>query len=130
MSIASLLKLRAHNLEFSLAIRPHASSKPDHDLPTEIIVTLSGSDASGQPHETRHAVTHRQGQMPLTSLGVVLLLERLTGLDGVPSTPPGLYFPYQRVDSATYHARLRAIGGEVLSLPTEHSFVQDNTPSR
>lgn len=54
--------------------------------------------------------------MPLTGLGVALVLERLTGLDGNPPTPAGLYFPYQLLDPTTYFARLKQIGGSVLKL--------------
>lgn len=54
--------------------------------------------------------------MPLTGLGVALILERLIGLDGKPATPPGLYFPYQLLDPATYLARLEQAGGKILEL--------------
>lgn len=53
--------------------------------------------------------------MPLTGLGVALVLERLAGLAG--DTPrPGLYFPAQLIDHSTYFDRLRASGGEVIEL--------------
>lgn len=45
-----------------------------------------------------------------------MVLERLTGVDGHPATPPGLYFPYQSLDPTAYFARLRKSGGEILSL--------------
>jgi hypothetical protein len=45
-----------------------------------------------------------------------MVLERLTGLDGHPPTPPGLYFPYQLLDATVYLARLSQMGGEVLTL--------------
>jgi hypothetical protein len=54
--------------------------------------------------------------MPLTGLGVALLLERLLGLDGQPAVPQGLYFPYQLLEPATYLARLQQIGGQLLTL--------------
>jgi hypothetical protein len=54
--------------------------------------------------------------MPLTGLGVAMVLERPVGLDGDPATAPGLYFPYQLLDPATYLARLEQIGGRVLTL--------------
>lgn len=54
--------------------------------------------------------------MPLTGLGVAMVLERLVGLNGNPAIPAGLYFPYQLLDSTAYFARLKQIGGMVLTL--------------
>jgi hypothetical protein len=45
-----------------------------------------------------------------------MLLERLTGLDGQPPAPAGLYFPYQLLEPAAYFARLEQSGGMVLPL--------------
>ena len=67
-------------------------------MSTEIIIELAGEDHAGRPLRTRHAVVHPEGQMPLTGLGVAMVLERLVGLDGKPPTPAGLYFPYQLLD--------------------------------
>ena len=39
-------------------------------------------DRVGRPLRARRAVVHPEGQMPLTGLGVAMLLERLVGLDG------------------------------------------------
>lgn len=54
--------------------------------------------------------------MPLTSLGVAMILERLIGLDGSPVTPAGLYFPYQLLEPGAYFARLKQAGGLILKL--------------
>ena len=54
--------------------------------------------------------------MPLTGLGVAMVLERLVGLDGHPAVAAGLYFPYQLLEPAAYLARLKHIGGAVLKL--------------
>ena len=54
--------------------------------------------------------------MPLTGLGVAMVLERLTGLDGHPAVPAGLYFPYQLLEPTAYLARLEQTGGTVLKL--------------
>ena len=45
-----------------------------------------------------------------------MILERLTGVDGQPATPPGLYFPYQILDHAAYLARLEQDGGSMVTL--------------
>lgn len=54
--------------------------------------------------------------MPLTGLGVAMVLERLVGLDDKPAALPGLYFPYQLLEPAAYFARLEEIGGTVMTL--------------
>ena len=56
--------------------------------------------------------------MPLTGMGVAMLLERLTGLAGEPVCA-GLYFPSQLMNAEDYMTRLKATGGEVRDL--DHS---------
>ncbi|ADO71720.1 hypothetical protein [Stigmatella aurantiaca] len=107
---------RAPNVQFSLAIGVSSTRRRGEQMSTEIIIELAGEDHAGQPLRTRHAVVHPEGQMPLTALGVAMLLERLIGLDGKPATPAGLYFPYQLLEPTAYFARLEQIGGRVLNL--------------
>ncbi|KZD07518.1 saccharopine dehydrogenase [Oceanibaculum pacificum] len=106
----------APNVQFNLATGVSSTRRRGQPMSTEIIIDLAGEDDAGQPLRTRHAVVHPDGQMPLTGLGVALVLERLLGLDGDPATPAGLYFPYQLLDPATYLARLEKIGGTVMAL--------------
>ena len=106
----------APNVRFDLAVGVSSSRRRGEPMSTEIVIELAGDDHAGRPMRTRHAVVHLGGQMPLTGLGVALVLERLTGLDGNPPTSAGLYFPYQLLDPATYFARLKQIGGSVLKL--------------
>lgn len=106
----------APNVQFKLAFGVSSSRRRGGPMSTEILIELAGEDYAGQPLRTRHAVVHPQGQMPLTGLGVALLLERLLGLDGQPAVPAGLYFPYQLLEPTTYLARLQQIGGQVLTL--------------
>ncbi|UOR07450.1 hypothetical protein MUN82_10210 [Hymenobacter aerilatus] len=106
----------APNVQFKLAFGVSSSRRQGEPMSTEILIDLAGEDHAGQPLRTRHAVVHPQGQMPLTALGVVLLLERLLGLDGQPAVPAGLYFPYQLLEPHAYLTRLRQIGGQVLTL--------------
>jgi hypothetical protein len=56
--------------------------------------------------------------MPLTALGVAMVLERLVGIDGEPAKPAGLYFPYQLLDPRDYFTRLERIGGTILRVAT------------
>jgi hypothetical protein len=109
----------APNVEFNLAIGVSSTRRRGEPLSTEIIIELSGEDHEGQPLRTRHAVVHPKGQMPLTGLGVSIVLERLTGLDGKPPPPAGLYFPYQLLEPANYFDRLKMIGGMILRLEVQ-----------
>jgi hypothetical protein len=106
----------APNVQFNLAIGVSSTRRRGEPKSTEIILELSGEDHAGQPLRTRQAVVHRGGAAPLTGLGVAMLLERLTGLDGQPPTPAGLYFPYQLLEPTAYFARLAQSGGLVLPL--------------
>jgi len=108
----------APNVSFNLALGVSSSRRRGEPMSTEIIVELSGDDRNGQPLRTRHAIMHPEGQMPLTGLGVAMLLERLAGIDGQPATPAGLYFPYQLLDPTAYFARLEQIGGQIVKLDT------------
>jgi len=106
----------ATDVQFNLALGMSSSRRAGKGMSTEIIIELAGYDHEGKPLHTRHAVVHPEGQMPLTGLGVAMLIERLTGLDGNTPSQPGLYFPYQLLEPALYLARLKEIGGEVLEL--------------
>jgi hypothetical protein len=106
----------APNVQFNLALGVSSTRRRGDPKSTEIILELSGEDHAGQPLRTRQAVVHRGGAAPLTGLGVAMLLERLTGLDGQPPAPAGLYFPYQLLEPTAYFARLEQSGGLVLPL--------------
>ena len=106
----------APNVQFNLATGVSSTRRRGEPKSTEIIIELAGEDHAGQPLRTRHAVVHPEGAAPLTGLGVAMILERLTGLDGQLSTPAGLYFPYQLLDPTAYFARLHQSGGQVLPL--------------
>ena len=110
----------APNIQLNLATGTSSTrdgGTPDTEsMPTEIIIELTGRDHAGQPLKTRHAIVHPKGQMPLTGLGVAMILERLLGLDGNPPAKPGLYFPYQLLEADAYFKRLETIGGSVLTL--------------
>jgi hypothetical protein len=106
----------APNVEFNLAQGVTSSRRRGEPMSTEIIIELAGEDPAGRPLRTRHAVVHPEGQVPLTGLGVALLLERVLGLDGKPATAPGLYFPYQLLEASAYFDRLRQVGGATLEL--------------
>lgn len=106
----------AANVQFNLAVGVTSTRRAGGPMSTEIVVELDGVDHAGRPRRTRHAVVHPEGQVPLTGLGVAMVLERLLGLDGQPATPPGLYFPYQLLEPTAYLARLQAVGGAVLTL--------------
>lgn len=106
----------APNVEFNLATGVSSTRRRGEPMSTEIIIELAGEDHAGQSLRTRHAIVHPEGQFPLTGLGVAMSLERLTGLDGHPATPAGLYFPYQLLEPTAYFTRLEQAGGAVLKL--------------
>ncbi|CAM3945997.1 hypothetical protein [Deinococcus frigens] len=106
----------APNIQFDLAVGITSTRRRGGPMSTEIIIEIAGEGHSGKPLRTRHAVVHPEGQMPLTSLGVAMLLERLTGLDGQTPPPAGLYFPYQLLEPTRYLARLKQMGGLILEL--------------
>ena len=106
----------APNVQFNTAHGVSSTRRRGESLSTEIVIELAGEDRAGRPLRTRHAVVHPGGAVPLTGIGVAMLLGRLTGLDGKPPTPAGLYFPYQLLDPAAYLARLKQTGGAVLEL--------------
>lgn len=108
--------LGAQNVQFKLALGESSTRRRGESMSTEILIELRGSDHAGRSLSTRHAVVHPEGQMPLTGLGVAMLLERVTGLDGSAALQAGLYFPLQLLDPATYVSRLKQAGGEVLVL--------------
>lgn len=114
--VALAAETGAPNVEFLVATGVTSTRRRGEPMSTEIVVDVAGTGHDGRPLRSRHAVVHPQGQMPVTGLGVALVLERLVGLDGSPATPPGLYFPYQVIEPATYLARLQAIGGRILDL--------------
>lgn len=106
----------APNVQFNLAVGASSTRRRGEPMSTEIIIELAGEDHADRPLRTRHAVVHPDGQMPLTGLGVAMVLERLVGLDGNPAVPTGLYFPYQLLEPTGYFARLKRSGGMVLTL--------------
>ncbi len=124
----------APNVRFDLAIGVSSSRRRGEALSAEILIDLSGTDPDGRPQRTRHAVVHPGGQMPLTGLGVAMVLERLTGLDGQPQTPPGLYFPCQLLEPEAYFARLKEIGTSILHLEPDarvgKAAPADRSPAR
>lgn len=109
----------APNVRFDLAIGVSSSRRRGEPLSAEILIEISGTDPEGNPLAMRFAVVHPGGQMPLTGLGVAMVLESLTGLGGQAPTPPGLYFPYQLLDTGTYFARLQQIGGSIIDLKSD-----------
>jgi hypothetical protein len=103
----------APNVQLNVAVGKSSTRRRGEPMSTEIMIALIGETAEGAAHRERHAIVHPQGQAPLTALGVAMMLERLTGLDGKSVTPAGLYFPEQLVDPDAYLRRLEAIGGKL-----------------
>lgn len=109
----------APDVQFNLAMGVSSSRRRGEPKSTEIIIEMAGKDHDGRPLRTRHGVFHPGGAAPLTALGVSMILERLTGLDGKAPTPAGLYFPFQVLDHTSYLSRLQAEAGNVVALDVE-----------
>lgn len=107
----------ASDIAFAIGSGISSSRRAGGDKSTEIVIELSGQDASGASLSSRHAVFHPGGAAPLTALGISMVLERLTGLDGKPATQAGLFFPYQILDHENYLSRLTQEGGRLVTLP-------------
>lgn len=107
----------APNVQFNMGIGVSSSRSQGGAMSTEIIIELAGEGLNGNPLRTRHAVIHPAGAAALTGLSVAVLIERLLGLDGQPTTAPGLYFPYQLLNASAYFKRLAQEGGELRILP-------------
>jgi hypothetical protein len=106
----------APNVQFNMAIGVSSTRRRGGAMSTEVIIKLVGEGLKGEPLHTRHALIHPAGAAPLTGLSVAMLLERLLGLDGQPSTGPGLYFPYQLLNATAFLKRLEQEGGELREL--------------
>lgn len=106
----------ALNVQFNIATGISSSRRRGEPKSTEIIIELAGEDHGGRSLRSRHAVFHPGGAAHLTALGIIMILERLVGLDGSAPTPAGLYFPFQVIDHATYLSRLLAEGGSIVLL--------------
>lgn len=109
----------AGSVQFDLATGVSSSRRRGDTKSTEILISLIGIDHDGHALRMRQAVVHPGGAAPLTALGVSMILERLSGLDGRAPTPPGLYFPFQVIDHTIYLNRLKEDGGEFISLDLE-----------
>jgi hypothetical protein len=83
----------ARSLRFDYVIGDTASRGHGEGPSAEFIIELEGERHDGSRARVRHELIHPEGQVPLTALGVALLLERLVGLTGPGPMPPGLYFP-------------------------------------
>lgn len=114
--VALAVATGAPDVHFDVASGASSSRRRGQPASTEIIVELTGEDHAGRPLRTRHAIVHPEGQFPLTALGVAMVLERLVGLDGLPGTPPGLYFPSQLLEPGAWHRRFAEIGGKIIDL--------------
>jgi hypothetical protein len=105
----------ARNVEFNIATGVTSSRRRGEPKSTEIIIELAGEGKDGRALKSSHGVFHPGGAAALTVLGTSMILERLAGLNG-PSTPAGLYFPYQVVDHVDYLSRLKKQGGSLIAL--------------
>jgi hypothetical protein len=79
-------------------------------------VELSGIGLDGQPKSSRHAMINATGQAPVTGLGMAMVLERITGIDGAPAPGHGLYFVESIITPEAFVARAEASGMTFIDL--------------
>ncbi|MGZ0153596.1 saccharopine dehydrogenase [Kribbella sp. WER1] len=97
----------AADVQLDLAV----STEPGQPF-TEVRITLEGTDPTGQPLRTTHALISQTGQRPLTALGIALTVEHLLG----EPVRPGLYTPESLIDPAYAAQRLTEVGATLLEL--------------
>jgi hypothetical protein len=99
---------QARSVRFDIFVGETPSRRRGESPSTEMILELQGETRSGGARRVRHELVHAEGQVALTALSVVLVLERLAGVGGAPPVPPGLYFPERVVEpSAAFEQMLR-----------------------
>ena len=99
----------APNITFDLAVRDGSDAAKARSH-SEILYQITGTDETGQRTEVRYGLSHPQGQVQLTALGGVMVLERLAGLSG--SQPDkGLHFADALIDESVFGERVKSVGG-------------------
>ncbi|HEX2526046.1 MAG TPA: hypothetical protein VHL31_07060 [Geminicoccus sp.] len=95
----------ARSVRLDMGSAPTAAGRdgnPGHEVMIEII----GQTLDGNVVTRRWMVTDPDGNVAFGAKGVVLVAERLLGLDGKPAARPGLYFVETLLDAAWVQAEL------------------------
>ena len=100
----------APNISFDFAVGESCGRRNGGSPSAEVLVDLSGVDRQGNPKSSRHALVSSTGQAPVTALGLTLILERVTGLDGQPAAGSGLLFAEHIITPDAFMKRALAEG--------------------
>ena len=84
------------------ALRRSLLYNPGNGASHEIVIEAAGVDENGKPKTVRADIIDTKGQSHLTSVGALIQLERLLGLDGAPPPFPDIVYPdtVPQIDSA------------------------------
>jgi hypothetical protein len=106
----------APNVRFDYALGESTGRRHGRAPSIEIRIDVEGAAKS-----VGRYLVHPGGQVPLTSLGVALGVERLIGLRGEP-VAPGIHTPESLIDPAYAVERLTEIGASFVdaSIPEYH----------
>jgi hypothetical protein len=88
----------ASSIRLDLIYGMSANRRKGEPFSTEIIIAICGEREDGTTGHARYAITHPDGQAPVTALVVALSIERLLGLEGGAPAAPGLCFPESLID--------------------------------
>lgn len=109
----------APDIRFDLGIGQSIGSSADNAASHDMFITVSGELKSGVAATQRTLVTDPQGQAHLTSIGTLIAIERVLGLDGLPPIEGGLHSPVTVVSPDHAIARLEAFGVRISSIPAD-----------
>ncbi|MFC8380927.1 saccharopine dehydrogenase [Nocardia sp. NPDC057272] len=99
----------APNVRVDFAVGATPSRRRGEPASVEVRIDLAGTGRGGAPLDRTQHLVHRDGQRPLTALGIALGVERLVGLRG-DRPAPGIHTPEALVDPAYAVERLSEIG--------------------
>jgi hypothetical protein len=103
----------AQNVRFDFAVGESAGRRRTGRPSIEVLIEIEGAAADGAPRRIARHLVHRDGQQPLTALGIALGAEGLLGLRGAP-VAAGIHMPESLVEPAHAAARLAEIGAELV----------------
>ncbi|MFE0557511.1 hypothetical protein ACFW1P_16540 [Paenibacillus sp. NPDC058910] len=96
----------ARNIRFDFAVGDSIGTRAGGKASQDLYIELEGVLHDGRFMKRRITITDPEGQAHFTALGVLLSVERILGLDGLPPAPGGFYLPETLVLADSVMARL------------------------
>lgn len=100
----------APNVRFDLGLGESMGTRARGPASHDLLIDITGKLAAGKNVTRRTVVSDPKGQAHLTALGVLVAIERVLGLDGLPCPAPGIQFPETLIRSADAVARFKEFG--------------------